>query len=266
LGIPRFRKESFPFLTGVRYAGPSYCLMRRFLTAEWRYLLMLNYTVEPDLLRPHVPGGVELDAWDGKTYLSMVGFLFLRTRVLGLWVPLHTNFEEVNLRFYVRRRTPEGWRRGVVFIKEIVPRRLIATVARVCYNEPYAAMPMRHCIEVENDRLQNGGSVEYAWRFQDRWNSLRATTIGAPLSPKEGSEEEFITEHYWGYTTQPNGGCKEYHVEHARWNVWRVREAALHCEIASLYGAKFTKPLGASPQSAFVAEGSPIVVSPGTAI
>ena len=227
---------------------------------------MLNYAVEPDLLRPCVPDGLELDTWNGKTYVSMVGFLFLRTRVLGLWVPGHSNFEEVNLRFYVRRRAPEGWRRGVVFIKEIVPRRLIASVARRRYNEPYAAMPMRHAIEMENDRLRNGGSVEYAWRHQDRWNSLRATTIGAPQSPAEGSEEEFITEHFWGYTMQPDGGCKEYRVDHARWNVWQVRDAALHCEIAALYGAKFTKSLGAPPQSAFVAEGSPVTVSSGIAI
>ncbi len=241
--------------------------MRTFLTAEWRYLLMLNYVVEPDLLRPHVPSGVELDDWNGKTYLSMVGFLFLRTRVLGLWVPLHSDFEEVNLRFYVRKRMPEGWRRGVVFIKEIVPRRLIATVARIYYNEPYAAMPMRHFIEIENDKLENGGTVvEYAWRHQSHWNSLRGATIGAPRSPTEHSEEEFITEHYWGYTAQRNGGCKEYHVDHVRWNVWQVREAALRCEAASLYGAKFANPLGAPPQSAFVAVGSPIVVSSGTTL
>ena len=239
---------------------------RTFLTAEWRHLLMLNYAVAPDLLCPHVPNGVELDTWNGKTYLSMVGFRFLRTRVLGLSVPWHGDFEEVNLRFYVRRRTPEGWRRGVVFIKEIVPRRLIATVARLCYNEPYADMPMRHCIDIENGMLRNGGSVEYAWRFQGRWNSLRATTVGAARPVIEGSEEEFITEHYWGYTAQPNGGCKEYHVDHVRWNVWQAHAAALLCDAASLYGAKFAEPLSLPPQSAFVAEGSPVVVGPGTTL
>jgi hypothetical protein len=240
--------------------------MRKFLTADWRHLLMLNYVVEPDLLRPRVPSGVELDAWNGKTYLSLVGFLFQHTRVLGWRVPFHTDFEEVNLRFYVRRRTPEGWRRGVVFVKEIVPRQLIATVARIRYNEPYAAMPMRHRIELQNGRLRSGGLVEYAWRRQGQWNALRATPIGAPHSPIENSEEEFITEHYWGYTAQRNGGCAEYHVDHARWNVWQTQEAALHCDAASLYGPKFARPLSAPPESAFVAEGSPVVVSAGTAL
>jgi uncharacterized protein YqjF (DUF2071 family) len=240
--------------------------MRGFLTAEWRYLLMLNYVVAPDLLRPCVPSGVELDTWNDKTYLSMVGFLFQQTRVLGWRIPWHSNFEEVNLRFYVRRRVPEGWRRGVVFIKEIVPRQLIATVARHRYNEPYAAMPMRHRIELENGKLQNGGSVEYSWRYRGNWNSLRAVTVGAPRQPVEGSEEEFITEHYWGYTPQRNGGCKEYHVDHVPWNVWQAQEATLRCETASLYGARFAEPLGRPTQSAFVAEGSPVIVSAGTVL
>jgi uncharacterized protein YqjF (DUF2071 family) len=227
---------------------------------------MLNYVVEPALLRSYVPNGVELDTWKGKHYASMVGFQFLQTRVCGLCLPWHRDFEEVNLRFYVRRKTPEGWRRGVVFIKEIVPRRLIATVARLCYNEPYAAMPMRHTIEVENGRLRSGSSAEYAWRYLGEWNSLRATVIGAPQPLVEGSEEEFITEHYWGYTAQPNGGCKEYHVDHPRWNVWPAREASLRCNVASLYGEKFVEPLGASPQSAFLAEGSTVTVSSGAVL
>jgi hypothetical protein len=240
--------------------------MRKFLTADWRYLLMLNYVVEPDLLRPHIPRGVELDSWNNKTYVSMVGFLFRRTKVLGWRVPFHADFEEVNLRFYVRRHTAGGWRRGVVFIKEIVPRQLIAIVARIGYNEPYAALPMRHRIEIENGSLRSGGSVEYGWRYQGQWNALRATTIGMPHLPIQNSEEEFITEHYWGYTAQRNGGCAEYRVDHVRWNVWQVQHAALRCEVVSLYGPKFAGPLSAPPESACVAEGSPVIVSASAAL
>ena len=81
---------------------------RRFLTAEWRYLVMLNYQIEPDLLRPFLPQGTELDSWQGQTFVSIVGFNFLNTRLLGLPIPGHINFEELNLRFYVRRKGPEG--------------------------------------------------------------------------------------------------------------------------------------------------------------
>jgi uncharacterized protein len=237
--------------------------VRTFLTAEWRHLLMLNYAVEPDLLRPYLPPGTELESWSGTAYLSVVGFLFQRTRVLGVSIPLHRDFEEVNLRFYVRRRGPEGWRRGVVFIREIVPRLAIALVARIGYHEPYRAMPMRHRVDLEDGTLRPGGRVEYAWRHRRRWHSIHATVAGTPELPGEGSEAEFIAEHYWGYTARRDGGCSEYRVEHEPWRVWRAEEAALDCDVAAVYGDRFVEPLGAPHLSAFVAEGSPVRVGTG---
>ena len=232
----------------------------KFLTAAWRYLAMLNYEVDPALLAHHVPNGTELDSWNGRTYVSMVGFLFLDTRLLGIPIPLHRNFEEVNLRFYVRRKGPEGWRRGVVFIREIVPRIAIATIARVVYNENYVAMPMRHRIDERDGTLADGGTVEYGWRLHGEWNTLGVSTIGEAAPLVTGSEEEFITEHYWGYAAQRDGGCVEYRVEHPSWRIWQVAGARLRCDVERLYGAEFAGALGAAPTSAFLADGSPIVV------
>ncbi|HXG66522.1 MAG TPA: DUF2071 domain-containing protein [Blastocatellia bacterium] len=239
---------------------------RRFLTAEWRYLAMLNYLIDPAALLPRVPAGTELDSWNGRTFVSVVGFLFLRTRVLGCPVPFHQNFEEVNLRFYVRRKSADGWRRGVVFMKEIVPRYAIAWVARALYNENYVAMPMRHRIELEAGRLKPDAEVEYGWRYHGLWNHLRVKTRGEAQAIADGSEEEFITEHYWGYAAQKGGGSVEYQVEHPRWRVWQVSEATLDCQVADLYGPQFKDALNAAPSSAFVAEGSPITVYRGSRI
>lgn len=219
---------------------------------------MLNYEVDPNLLAPLVPRGTELDSWNGTAYASMVGFLFLNTKVLGIPVPLHRDFEEVNLRFYVRCCGPEGWKRGVVFVKEIVPKRAIAAVARRLYDEPYSAMPMRHRVE--------DGVVEYSWRHRGRWDTLRAVTEGEPSALLEGSEEEFITEHYWGYTARRGGDCAEYGVEYPPWKAWRAKEAVLDCDVAALYGKKFAEPLSRAPLSAFVAEGSPVVVRQGVTL
>jgi uncharacterized protein YqjF (DUF2071 family) len=237
-----------------------------FLAAEWRFLVMANYAVDPAALRPLVPRGTELDEWGGVTYASLVGFLFRRTRVLGVSIPFHRDFEELNLRFYVRRRGPEGWRRAVVFVKEIVPRFAIAAVARVVYNERYVAMPMRHRIDAEGDGLRPGGAVEYGWRHRGRWSSLRATTSGdaRPLVP--GSEEEFITEHYWGYAAQRGGGTVEYRVEHPAWRVWKVADCTVDCDARTLYGAAFAEALSAPPRSAFVADGSLVIVRRGSRI
>jgi uncharacterized protein len=236
---------------------------KTFLTAEWKHLAMLNYEIEPAILQPLVPAHTELDNWNGKTFVSVVGFMFLKTRVLGLPIPFHQNFEEVNLRFYVRHKAAGEWRRGVVFIKEIVPRWAIATVARVVYNENYQAMPMRHSLDLRAGRLKADGIVEYGWRLRGEWNSLRVRTSGEPQSLVPGSEEEFITEHYWGYAAQSDGGCVEYQVEHPSWQVWQVSESRLQCGVAAVYGDQYVDALGGGVSSAFVAEGSPIIVRQG---
>lgn len=235
----------------------------RFLTANWRHLAMLNYEADPLILRDRVPRGTELDSWNGRTLISVVGFLFLDTRVLGIPIPFHRDFEEVNLRFYVRRRGPDGWRRGVVFVKEIVPRWAIAAVARACYGERYAALPMRHQVELENQRIKAGSLARFDWQVDGQWSYLQVRATGQPVLPEPGSEEEFITEHYWGYASQRSGGTMEYQVEHPQWKVWQASEAKLECSIKRIYGSEFEKSLQASPSSAFIAEGSGVTVRQG---
>jgi len=232
-----------------------------FLSAEWRHLAMLNYEVAPAVLRGRVPRGTELDDWHGRTYVSVVGFLFLGTRVLGLPIPFHRDFEEVNLRFYVRRKAEDGWRRGVVFVKEIVPRAAIAFVARARYNENYVALPMGHAIEAApSDGI---ASVSYRWTLAGRTNTLSLTPEGEPRSLLAGSEEEFIAEHYWGYTAQRDGGTCEYQVAHPPWRVAVARQATLDCDVARVYGDGFVEALRGRPTSAFLAEGSAVIVSRG---
>src|SRR5450432_3960682 len=180
------------------HAGPSEGLMRSFLTAAWRNLVMLNYAVEPSLLGAYVPRGTELDSWRGITFVSLVGFLFDDTRLLGIPVPGHRTFEEVNLRFYVRHEVGGESRRGVTFIREIVPRAAIALVARLAYNEPYVALPMRHRF----GGLASTGApdvVEYEWKLPAGWAGMRVQPTGTGAAVVAGSQEEFITEHYWGY-------------------------------------------------------------------
>ncbi|MEN3331941.1 MAG: uncharacterized protein V7641_1306 [Blastocatellia bacterium] len=236
-----------------------------FLTGQWKYLAMLNYEIDPALLAARVPRGTELDSWNDKTMVSVVGFMFLETCVLGIKIPFHVRFEEVNLRFYVRRKAEDGWRRGVVFIKEIVPRRAIAIGARLFYNENYIARRMRHRIELAESPVERGG-VEYGWRTGDGWNTLRAETAGAARPLIDGSEAEFITEHYWGYAVQRDGGTVEYQVEHPRWLVWEATERKFACDVRAVYGGEFVEALNAGPSSAFVALGSRITVRRGVRI
>lgn len=220
---------------------------------------MINFAVDPNVLEPHVPRGTRLDFHDGVAYVSLVGFLFQRTRLLGLPIPLHTHFEEVNLRFYVRRETESESRRGVVFLKELVPRFAIAALARAMYNEPYEAVPMDHSVAIPPGP-QDRGHAEYRWRARGSRFSMRVGINGAAQALMDGSEEEFITEHYWGYTRQRDGSTIEYQVEHPRWRVWRGTESSIAGDFSKLYGSDFGSALAKSPRSAFVAEGSAVRV------
>jgi uncharacterized protein YqjF (DUF2071 family) len=234
-----------------------------FLSAEWRDLVMLNYEVDPALLRALVPRGVELDRFKGKTFVSLVGFRFLRTKLLGiLAVPFHTNFDEVNLRFYVRRRESEKSRRGVVFIRELVPRFAIAGLARIAYGEKYDSCPMQH----EIARTETAISAAYEWQFGGHRFRLDAEASGAPDYVAENGLDNFITEHYWGYSARADGTSIEYRVSHDRWRIWTAAKSGFDGDAADLYGLDFAEILRRSPDSAFIAEGSAVVVHNGRRI
>ncbi len=220
---------------------------------------MLNYEVDASLLLPLVPAGTELDLCDSRVFVSLVGFRFLKTRVFGLAIPFHSNFDEVNLRFYVRRQVGDEVRRGVVFIREIVPRWAIAAVARSVYNENYVALPMSHKISA-TDR---GLDVAYRWKGANTWSALSVRVEGEPRPVVDGSHEQFITEHYWGYAAQKDGGCVEYRVAHPSWKVWAARRATFVGDVEQLYGREFATVLRGAPASALLAEGSAVEVMRG---
>ena len=242
---------------------PSPSPPRPFLTAEWRHLAMVSYEADPERLRPFVPSGTELDLHEGRAFVSVVGFLFLETRVLGVPIPFHRRFEEVNLRLYVRREAADGWRRGVVFVKEVVPLRAVTWVARTVYEENYVTHPMRHEIQEGVDG-PGDASARYAWSVDGDAHHVGVRSVVAPVQPREGSLDRFIAEHYWGYSSRRDGSTMEYRVEHPPWRVRAAAEADLRVDAAGFYGEPFGEILRGEPASAFLAEGSAITVHRGT--
>jgi uncharacterized protein len=218
---------------------------------------MLNYEIDSDLLRSFVPRGTELDSFEGKTYVSVVGLRFARTKLLGLVsVPFHSDFDEVNLRIYVRRREGNEIRRGVMFIRETVSLPAVTFLARVAYAENYSTMPLRHSINLTD----SGGSIEYSWDLKRQRFVLHGQTEGSPSFAADGSLEQFISEHYWGYSRRRDGGSLEYHVAHEPWRIWRASNAAFEGEGTALYGSTFGGILSRPPRSAFIADGSSVLV------
>ena len=244
----------------MRDNGSTPSRNRPFLSAEWRFLAMANFRVEPAVVAPWVPRGTVLDLFEDQTYLSVVGFLFRNTRVLGISVPFHRDFEELNLRLYVRREVNGEVRRGVVFLKELVSRWAVSTVARAVYNENYATLPMRHHIHGFDERSVDRQHIGYEWHFGGRWHALHMQVSGSPIPLSPGSHEEFIAEHYWGYCRQRDGGTIEYHVEHPPWRVWTNAEFQFQCDVEQLFGTPFAAALTQPPCSAFVADGSAVRV------
>ncbi len=225
--------------------------MAVFLRAVWRHLAMASWPVDPQLLQPLVPAGTELDDHDGQTYASLVGFRFLATRLRGVAIPWHRGFDEINLRFYLRRRGTDGVQRGVGFVREFVPRHAIAWVARLAYNEPYRAVPMTSRID--------GDAVTYRWR-QSRWNTLRLNAPAGWAVPNPTSRDGWIAEHYWGWTRQRDGGTVAYRVEHPAWRIRPATDVTIDADLAASYGAPWAAALAGPPASAFIAEGSAVTV------
>lgn len=232
--------------------------MRKFLTAKWHDLIMANYQVDQTLLTRFVPKGTEIDRHESRCFISLVGFMFSDTRILGIPVPFHINFEEVNLRFYVKRIAENEIRRGVVFIKEIVPRYAIATVARIFYGEPYEAWRMT------NRRDEN--VVGYSWERSGLFNRIEIRRGDCLGVPDPNSHGEFIIEHYWGYTKRGENRTDEYKVEHPQWELFSVEEAEILADFGKTYGEEFACLDNEKPYSVLFAKGSDIAVYKGSPI
>jgi len=247
-------QPAFPFFTFSLF--PFSYGMRKFLTAKWLDLVMANYAVKPGLLQEFVPAGTELDFFNDECYVSLVAFKFFDTRVLNLKIPFHINFLEVNLRFYVKRETENEIKRGVVFVKEIVPRFAIAFIARAFYGEPYETWKMR-LDEIADEKLA------YSWSKDGKNNQIsveKGENLGVPA---ENSHSEFIIEHYWGYTRRGTNRTDEYKVEHPKWNLFETKNAEIDINFGFTYGERFAFLTKEKPQSILLAKGSEIAVYKG---
>jgi uncharacterized protein YqjF (DUF2071 family) len=250
---------------------------RPFLTASWTELLMLNFAVPGAVIARLVPPGTEPDFFEGQAYVSVVGFMFRDARFFGLGLPGHRRFEEVNLRYYVRRavgdtvrsEVGDAVRRGVVFVREIAPRPLVAATARWLYNESYVTRRMRNSVRLAGNALAAGDEIGYEWRTgrgnKRRWNRMAASAAAAPQLPETGSLTEYIAEHYWAYVHTRDGGTAEYRVAHRPWRVAPAENVMWDCDLAATYKhTHLAEYLAAPPVLSFVADGSPVQVFPGT--
>lgn len=230
--------------------------MTNFLKADWENLIMANYAVPEKVLLPYLPMGCELDLYKGSAYASLVGFMFKNTRLFQIPIPWLGTFEEINLRFYVTRKEGDKLKRGVVFINETIPYKAVAWVANKLYKEHYTAIPTRNSIMLNKTKKQ----INYQWKIDETWNNIYVEASTEKQAMAEGSFEEFIFEHYYGYTKTDARKTEEYQIDHARWDLNKVSSYNINCAFEKMYGEDFSFLNTAQPDSVFLAEGSSVAV------
>ena len=230
--------------------------MAIFLKANWAHIIMANYEIAPEILQAYLPKGVELDLFEGKAYVSLVGFMFKNTRIFKVPIPYLGTFEEINLRFYVQRKEGGHTKRGVVFINETIPYRAVAWVANKLYKEHYTTIPTKHRIDI-GEHIKE---IRYEWLQKKHWNSIQLTATVADKAMEAGSFEQFIFEHYYGYTKINEAETEEYRLHHPSWRVNKVIESVIDCDFGAMYGNDFEVLNDTLPAAIFIAEGSEVAV------
>ncbi len=230
--------------------------MTNFLQAKWENIIMANYAVPICALKPYLPKGVEVDTYQDKAYVSLVGFLFKNTRLFKIPIPLLGTFEEVNLRFYVYRKDGNELKRGVVFINETVPYKAVAWLANKLYKEHYTAIKTKHTWQINPISKQ----ITYQWLINKKWNTIYVETQNQALDMQKNSFEEYIFEHYFGYTKINEIATQEYKINHPSWKINTVTKTNIECDFEANYGRDFAFLNNTEPTSVFMAQGSGIQV------
>jgi uncharacterized protein YqjF (DUF2071 family) len=230
--------------------------MSIFLKANWENIIMVNYEIDPKVLLPFLPNGVELDLYEGKAYISLVGFMFKKTKLFNIPIPKLGTFEEINLRFYVIRKEENQIKRGVFFINETIPYKIVAWMANVLYKEHYTVVPTKHTIT----KAEKSQKVTFEWMVNKKWNSIYVEHAISTQQMHQSSLEKFIYEHYYGYTKTDKNKTEEYRLHHPSWKIHNVIDYQISCDFEAMYGEAFSILNHTKPAAVFIAEGSSVAI------
>ncbi len=231
--------------------------MAVFLKANWENIIMANYEIDPEILIPFLPKGVSLDLFNGKAYISLVGFMFKKTKLFNIPIPVLGTFEEINLRFYVIRKEGNQIKRGVVFINETIPYKIVAWMANKLYKEHYTVVPTKHKLRVKEENQK----IKFEWLLNQKWNSIYVESETKTEVMQSESLEKFIYEHYYGYTKINENKTEEYQLQHPSWRVHKVLNHTIDCDFEAMYGNSFSVLNHTKPEAVFIAEGSSVKVN-----
>jgi len=227
-----------------------------FLRANWENLIMANYEIDPSVLEQYLPKGVELDFYNNKTFVSLVGFMFKKTSLFGIPIPFFGSFEEINLRFYVRKIENRKIKKGVVFINETVPFKIVALLANKLYKEHYISIPTKNSIVISDHK-----HLKYEWKINNKWNAIAVKADTNQYEITKDTIEEFIFERYFGFTKLSDTSTQEYKIHHPKWMTHKIINSHIDCDFGSMYGDSFSGLNNQKPDSIILAEGSQVSVN-----
>jgi uncharacterized protein len=231
--------------------------MKTLLTAHWTNLVTATFETDKHFLQKYLPAKTELNDWNARYFMSIVAFLFEKPRLLGIPSPFYNSFEEINLRFYVRRKLNNEWRKGVVFIKEIAPYYIPAQTAKWLYRENFISVPMKHEFINSNKLMYRS----YACKISKEWNYLNMESACIHTETGLGDVENFIRDHYWAYTRKGSNKTLEFQIEHPPWKIFPAIKFDMHLDTGTIYGEQFKDYFAEKPVDAFLMDGSYTKVS-----
>tara|TARA_B100000809_G_scaffold118758_1_gene117075 strand:- start:46028 stop:46750 length:723 start_codon:yes stop_codon:yes gene_type:complete len=228
-----------------------------FLKANWLRLASANYIIDPAILDKHIPNGTLLEAHNGKHYVSLVGFRYCETRLLNIRVPYHHIFEEINLRFYVKREiSPGNWRSEVAFAKLFFPKKALTLVAKYIYKENYETLNMRHSwTEKENHLLTSYGLHKKNWHNFEIQSDKKSRKVASD------SSEFFFSKHYWGTSQIDHRSSTVYEIEHPDWEAYDIVDSNVSFDFNTIFGSEFKHLTNTQPDSVHLFKGSEVIVN-----
>ncbi len=227
------------------------------IKAKFSEMVAVNFQIDQRILQPLVPKGLELDFFNGETYVSLIAMMLRNVKAWGLPFSIIPSSPELSLRFYVRRPGDGESAKGTCLIKDYISGSTAAWYLESQFKSDFSKLKMKY---------KNSGfgehetpEVEYQWKVDDHWNKLRVRARSRIHKTERASKVGFILDHFTYFGTY-KGRTLAYRVERPTWNIWDAAQANFTCDVKRLFGDAFVKPLSKRPASVFVTAGSPVTI------
>lgn len=205
---------------------------RAVISQHWGDLAFLHWRVDPALVAPHLPPGVEPDVFDGSSWVGLIPFE-LSHSAFGPFppVPWLGRFAETNVRLY--GVGPDG-RRSVVFRTLEASKLLPAVTARVGLGLPYTWADM--------SIVRGGGLIAYSSRRN--WPAAdgpvprprtRVVVRPRPGAVVDDPRADFLTAR-WGMHVARGGRTRFWPNHHASWSLTAADLVELDDELLAATG------------------------------